>query len=374
VKTFNFKETNSKISLQKNINQSFINPISSAVDFDDYKNTNNLFKNLIYDQSSIQKLESLIRKIISNHQDILSQANLPDQINIEFLRISRISQLKHYFSKDKVNEPYANSSQERSYSLESPIIRIATDFVKDSSNENYAKFGHKFLDTLRDNFADFNKEKTKKIITELTFLHELGHIIFNSKIKHTFLKYGYEVSGEKLATFKRIARLINEGFSDGISAYITNLDFPNDNVIENYKSVRYTTKKELENNISYYNVSEIFNKLNGISKVKLIDDIFDIALQNGLNVVQEGINKYPIFEKKLKADLKILHNKNIFIYDENKTIMKNLEDNIHQQLKEQFSPLFIRPQEKLKVSNNIISTLNRFRVNNSEQKNKPKIK
>lgn len=200
----------------------------------------------------------------------------------------------------------------------------------------------------------------------------MGHIAFNSKIKHTFLKYGYEVRGEKLLTFKRISRLINEGFADGFCAYITNLDFPNDNIIKKYQKVRRSTKKELENNISYYNISEVFNKLSGISKVKVIDDIFDIALQNGLDILQEGINKYPIFEENLKVDLKILNNQNIFIYDEKKTVVKNLEDNIRQQLQAQFSPLFVKPEKKEKFIDGITSILNKFI--NDNYKNESKIK
>lgn len=150
--TFNFKETNSQISIQKNLSQSVINPISNAVNFDDYKAPNNFFKNLIYDESSVAKLELVIKKSINKHQNILSQANLPEQINIEFLRVSRISQLKHYFSKDKVNEPYADSNQQSSYSSIIPTIRIAIDFIKNFSNEDRGELGHEFLDTLRNNF------------------------------------------------------------------------------------------------------------------------------------------------------------------------------------------------------------------------------
>jgi hypothetical protein len=371
---FKFKETNSIISLQKSSNKSVINPIADAANFDDYKVPNNFFKNIVYDQSSIQKLESSIRKIINSHQNILLQADLPEQIDIEFLRVSRLKQLLHHFSKNKIDEPYAESSQKASYSSEAPVIKIATDFIKDFSDDNREKFGHKFLDTLRSNFADSNKDKTKEIITELTFTHELGHIAFNSKIKHTFLKYGYEIKGEKLPNFKRAARLINESFADGFCAYVTNIDFPNDNIIEKYQNVRLSTKTEVKDNISYYNISQVFNSLNGISKINAIDDIFEIALQNGLNVVKEKISQSPIFEAKLKKDLAILDSNNIFQYNNNESVVKNLEQNLRQQLKEQFSPLFVKPKEKEECIYNIGFILNKFRNNNSEKDNKIKPK
>lgn len=153
-------------------------------------------------------------------------------------------------SWNKNKKTYAEIKQPKSYSNNNPKIIISTDFVQDFFNINFRILGHDFLDKLRKEFNNRDKEKTKQIITELTFLHELGHIVFNSKIQHTFLKYGYEIKDEKLPTIKNFSRLINEGFADGFCTYLTKLDFPNDEFFFKYKKIRETTEIEKINNLT----------------------------------------------------------------------------------------------------------------------------
>lgn len=194
-----------------------------------------------FDKINTKKLEETISNIIEKHVKILSQANLPDKINIEFIRKTRLEQFFHSLSWNKNQKTYAEIQQPKSYSEKNPKILISTDFVQDFFNINFAKFGHSFLSALRKEFSSNDKEKTKEIITKLTFLHELGHIVFNSKIQHTFLKYGYEVKDEKLPTIQNFSRLINEGFADGFSTYLTKLDFPKEEIFYKYKKVREIT-------------------------------------------------------------------------------------------------------------------------------------
>lgn len=353
-------------------------------------------KKITYDQNSVTKLEQIIKQIANKHSRILSQANLPEQVDIEFIRTSKLEQFFHSLSWNKNKKTYAEIKQPKSYSDKNPKIIISTDFVHGFFNISFRMLGHDFLDKLRKEFNNEDRNKTKGIVTELTFLHELGHIVFNSKIQHTFLKYGYEIKDEKLPTIKNFSRLINEGFADGFCTYLTKLDFPNDNIFFKYKKIRETTefekldkltskqKENAKNNIQVYEVSEIFSRLKLLSNLNVIDEVFNISLQNALKVVGKRIEQSVELKNNLEKELIVLDKHGIFQYNQNTTLIQNLEDNIKQQLNNPFSPLFVKPEVKTvennmgltvkeKCMNKVNCFLNKFRPNNSENQNKFKI-
>ncbi len=348
-----------------------------------------------FDKTNTKKLEEIISKVINKHFNILSQVNLPEKIDIEFLRTGKLEQFFHSLSWNKNKKTYAELKQPKSYSEKIPKIIISTDFVQNFFNINFRIFGHDFLDKLRKEFNNENKEKTKEIVTELTFIHELGHIVFNSKIKHTFLKYGNEIKDEKLPTIKNLSRLINEGFADGFCTYLAKLDFPNEEIFFKYKKVREETeiekldkltpkqKENAKNNIQVYEVVGIFYKIKTISELNVVNDIFEISLQNALKVVGERINQSTELKNNLEKELIILDRHGIFQFNQNKSLIQNLEDNIRFQLNNPFSPLFAKPEVKTienneeltlkeKCINKINYFLNKFRKNTDQNDNKLK--
>lgn len=196
--TFRFVSSSSKLTLQtENVNVSY-DVTQKRLTNKSEININKFFKEIIDDKPSINTLETIIKDSINFHAETISKANLPKQIDIEFIRTSRLEQLIHALNPNKIKEPYGNSTIRASTSDKFPIIRISTDFVKDFYQFDSPKFGHPFIDKLKD---EFNTSNDKKIITELTFLHELGHIVFDEKIKNTFLKRCYELNNEKYLIF-----------------------------------------------------------------------------------------------------------------------------------------------------------------------------
>jgi hypothetical protein len=346
-----------------------------------------------FDKINTKKLEEVISSIINKHLKILSQANLPDKIDIEFIRTKKLEQFFHSLSWNKNKKTYAEIKQPKSYSDKNPKIIISTDFVQDFFNINFSIFGHEFLGQLRKEFNNSDNKKTKQIITELTFFHELGHVVFNSKIQHTFLKYGYEVKNEKLPTIKNFSRLINEGFADGFCTCLTNLDFPNEEIFFKYKKIRETTefekldkltpkqKENAKNNIQIYEVSEIFGNLKLLSNLNIINEVFNISLQNALKVINERINQSAALKNNLEKELVLLDRHGIFQYNQNKNLIQNLEDNVKEQLNNPFSPLFVKPEGKSiqnneqltikeKCMNKMNCFLDKFRNNTSSNDNK----
>lgn len=349
-----------------------------------------------FDKENTKKLEEIISNILNKHVKILSQANLPEKIDIEFLRTEKLEQFLHSLNWNKNKKAYAEIKQPKSYSEKNPKILMSTDFVQDFFNINFTKFGNSFLNVLRKEFKNKDKEKTKEIITELTFLHELGHIVFNSKIQHTVLKYGYEVKEEKLPTIQSFSRLINEGFADGFCAYLTKLDFSKEEIFYKYKKIREITefekinkltpeqKENAKNNIQVYEVYQIFSRLKTMTNLNVVDDIFNISLQNALKVTGERINQSAELKNNLEKEFIILDKNGIFQYNQNKSLIQNLEDNIKQQLNNPFSPLFVKPEVKSvesdvpltikeKCINKMNCFLNKFRSNNSTNENKLKL-
>lgn len=89
----------------------------------------------------------------------MSQANLPNQVDIEFVRTKRLEQFFHSLSWNKNKKTYAELQQPKSYSEKNPKILISTDFAQDFFNINFAKFGHSFLSALRKEYSSNDKEK-----------------------------------------------------------------------------------------------------------------------------------------------------------------------------------------------------------------------
>ncbi len=377
---------NKKIQINNGIfEESFVLPNSQPKKLDKNK-FNQTIKKVNFDKVNTKKLEVIISNIIHKHVQILSEANLPEKIDIEFVRTTKLEQFFHVLSWNKNQKTYAELRQPKSYSDKNPKILISTDFVQDFLNLNFGKLGHSFLNALRKEFSSDDKEKTKEIITQLTFLHELGHIAFNSKIKHTFLKYGYEIRNDKLILIKGFSRLINEGFADSFCTYLTQVDFPQEEIIDKYKKVREITEREklnkltpeqkenAKNNIQIYDVYQIFGRLKLMSNLSIVDEIFNISLQNALKVVGERSKQSYELENNLEKELIVLDKHGIFQYNKNKSLVQNLEENIKKQLINPFSPLFVKPEIKLlknieqltikeRFKNKINDFLTKFRKN-----------
>lgn len=124
-----------------------------------------------------------------------------------------------------------------------------------------------------------------------------------------------------------------------------------------------TTNKKYLNQISYYDIEQIFDGLKNISKENLIDELFQLSLKNALTLINNKEKTSEKFSKQLKQDLLILEKHGIFNIDNNKDSIQNIKFNIELQLMEPLPP-------KLNTNNKITLSIFDLRAKYIDKKTK----
>jgi len=338
------------------------------------------------DDKSIKKLENNIIETFT----FLKNNNLipilcPTKINFKFLRDTFIEQEQHKkFQKDEsfkkkiqaeikalkdINTPesleklkkltlvytdYADSKFQESKLNNESIINISTEHVKLFSNINENLNG-KFLNSLRNNFSNipFNicTNNSNKIITELVILHELGHFVSAEKLRGTLIARSHrDISEEtnfpiikktintkdgkkeiEINHMKNISRNILEGFSDSFSVYLTHQHYPNEDIINKYSQSRKETSTDSMDTIKHYDLNNIFKEIEKLPKKHidlLIDDFFNISINNSINITKKLIKDNPTFEQELKSQFEY-YSKDLNIQlNQNKSLIENIEEQL----------------------------------------------
>lgn len=311
-----------------------------------------LFETKTKDDTDYKSIKTLENNIVETFT-FLKNNNLipnlsPSKINFRFLRDSFAEQNTHnkeQFANAKLKDPTLNNE---------PIINISTEHVKLFFNSKNNIKG-KFLHSLRKNFSNipFNisTNNSNKIITELTTLHEYGHFLSAEKLRGTLIsrthrniseENNFPISNKPINTnggkseieinhMKNLARNILEGFSDSFSVYLTQKHYPNENIHEKYSQSRRETSSKSRNTINSYDLNEVFiltSKIKHKNIELLMDDFFNIAINNSINIVKKLIDTNPAFEKELKSQFEYYcKDLNIQLHS-NKSLIENIEEQL----------------------------------------------
>lgn len=366
--------------------------------------------NLNIDETVIATLEEQIRESLSHHRNFLN-ANLPHQVDIEIVREKKTEQLEHYLrhenklffktiqeyflSNEEINrknikDKISAESAQRSYLLENtPRLKLSIDFAKEFNPKKPPKIFDKFLTELRKSIPkNINSEniiEVNKIITELMVLHESSHIILDEKIHETYLKASYELKNKNYngSSIQQFARLIHEGFADGITTFLAKDHYSNSKVIQCYMNARNNTKHKTESKdtLNIYNTTDVIDKVNNTTKINhdnAVNFIFEVAVDNASNRLENKLNSSEKFKNNLINDLNFLESKNCFIFSKDKNIIESLKNNIFEQLNKPLPMMEILTTEgiikpKVQVFKNMDSILSNFRDNTSSNETRLKI-
>lgn len=273
----------------------------------DFQVTKKPINSFLTDYKSINELQNNIIETINFHSIFLSTLSLPEQIDIKFLNSNKLKQIYNGFI---LNEYAANTKTNLNpqNQLIHPLINISTDLVK-YFNKNtpemifqYPLGKDDFLNNFRYYFS--STPEPTKIITEISFLHELGHIYLNKNFKYTILIFALLNSPtEPVHALTQISNNIQETFCDFFATYLTELKHQ-DKIISKYSSVRRNSFKT--NETDYINKYDInFSTLD--STQKNIKDILNLSIEHTLNLVKIELNNHK-FRINLIQDLKNILN------------------------------------------------------------------
>ncbi len=361
-----------------------------------------LFKfNLNVDEKSVNILENNIKESLLFHENFLS-LNLPSKIEVEIVRETKTEQLEHYLRKDnkfffktiqelflskeekdiknKQDKISAESVQTDSLLKNIPRLKLSIDYAKDFNPQKLPLIFDKFLTELRKSVPNSIQSETynesSQIITELMVLHESAHIIFDNKINKTYLKLVYEIKDKTYdgSSLQQFARLIHEGFADGITAYLAKKHYTDGNISQCYRDARDKTKHKTEqkDKLNIYDTVGVIDKViqsNEINQNNAVNIVFELAVDNALNKLQEKLNSSEIFKLSFMHGLKYLQDKkwlNINITN----VVEELKNNILEQLNNPLPIVEILTNEEIikpkkQVCKNMDSILNEFRTNSS---------
>lgn len=160
---------------------------------------------LTKDKKSINLLQSYITECLNFHSNNnLIPTFLSDEVDIKFINETYLSQFINSFKEKEYTARTSNDYKNK-------VILLSTDVV---NNFNTDYFKNDFLNTCRKRI--FGKchdvEKTKKVLTETFFLHELAHQILNAKYVDTMLISGFKIKTIKDNPLKQITMNMQEAF------------------------------------------------------------------------------------------------------------------------------------------------------------------
>ncbi len=332
-------------------------------------------------------------------------------MDIEIVRENKTEQLEHYLRKDNkfffktIQELFlskeekdrknrqdkisAESTQRDSLLGNTPRIKLSTDYAKNFNPQKPPLIFDKFLTELRKSVPNSidskNINESSQIITELMVLHEAAHIILDNKINKTYLKLAYEIKDKNYDgnSLKQFIRLIHEGFSDGLTTYLSKQHYSNSEVSQCYRNARHKTKHKTESKdkLNIYDTIGVIDKSirsNELNQNNVVNVIFELAIDNALNNLEHKLNSSEVFKNNFLKGLTYLESKGCFKFTENRNIIKSLKNNIFEQLNNQL-PInqILLSEEKIKpnmqVFKNMDSILNKFRDNTSSNDNKLKL-
>jgi hypothetical protein len=326
----------------------------------------NKFKDIlklnIKDHISINKLEKNIIETFTFLKNNNLLPNLcPPKINFRFLRDTYSEQIQHYKeqSKDKntvdsIYDKYADSKLSDPEVNKEPIINISTEYVRNAVKLNEGLKG-KFLKSLRKNFSDV--KNGKELILEITILHELGHFISTQLSRDSIISRSHRIEDQEFIGLgiednhmQNISRNILEGFSDCFALYLTQKHHPKINFIDSYAKSRVETLTQKTSSVALYNVSKSFHRIQNIKNENIdliVKEIFNIAVDNALELTNNKINNDPIFKQELESIFDLYSKEPKIGKELNKTLFENIE-------------ILLR---KIPVSNTINANLQKFRNN-----------
>lgn len=327
------------------------------------KTKSNFLTNFNTDESSLDILEKQITESLSHHISFLN-SNLPQQVDIEIVRENKTEQLEHYLRKDNkfffktIQELFlskeekdrknrqdkisAESVQTDSLLGNTPRIKLSTDYAKNFNPQKPPLIFDKFLTELRKSIPNTvqskNTNEFSQVITELMVLHEAAHIILDNKINKTYLKLAYEIKDKNYEgdSLQQFARLIHEGFSDGLTTYLSKQYYTDGNASKCYRDAREKTKNKTEHKdkLNIYNTFGVIDKIinsNEINNENAVNLIFELAVTNALNKFKKKFESSENFKSKVTNDLTFIESQNGINLDKNK-IIDSLRINLFEQL------------------------------------------
>lgn len=313
------------------------------------------------DHKSIKKLENnIIETFTFLKNNNLIPTLLPQKINFRFLRDTYVEQkqhkeeqLKDKYTVDEKFEQYADSKLKDLTLNNEPIINISTEHIKLFVNLNNNLNG-RFLKSLRKEFSDtpiISTNNSNKIITELVILHELGHFISTEKTRGTLITRSHRNIEEennfpivnktvqtrngkkeiKINHILNLSRNILEGFSDCFSTYLTQEHYSNNNIVGKYSKSRKETSTDSMDTIKHYDLNNIFEEIEKLPKKHIdvaINNFFNIAINNSINVTKKLIKDNPKFEEELKSQFEYYSKDLNLQLNSNKSLLENIEEQL----------------------------------------------
>ena len=327
----------SEYDLNSKVNPKEFIPSDDMKPIDNFNYKNLFTKDVIVDKESLQLLENTIKSIFNYHKNNHSlPTNLPQNIGFKFLRVNYFEQGTHLLKEFilRKNEAYGKIHLHDD-KIDGPLIDISTEHVR---NINLLTKNGKFLKALKNNFSNLSEKNS--IITELVVLHEVGHwlsyqVVKNTIISRCYRKYSKEINPpfkkEDINHFYNLVSNTLEGFSDSFSVFLTNQHYSNEDIISKYSQSRKKTSILSSNTIKHYDLNDIFNSISKIQQKHidlLIDDFFNIAIKNSINITKKLINKNPKFEQELKSQFEYYCKDLNIQFNPNKSLIENIEEQL----------------------------------------------
>jgi hypothetical protein len=332
------KLPNLNYDLNSNFKNLIFDPTNIEKELAKSEPKNSLLADLNIDKKSINLLNSTIINMFNYHKNNKSLPTIfPQNIGFNFLRDNYLEQGTHLLKEFllRKNEPYGkiNLYDERS---EGPLINISTEHVR---NINLLTKNGKFLKSLKNNFSNFSEKNS--IITELVVLHEVGHwlsfqTVNNTIISRSFRKYSKEIEPpfkkESINHFYNLVSNILEGFSDCFSVYLTQQHYSDINIILKYSNTRKETSTLSSSTIKHYDLNNILKQIENLPQKNidlLIDDFFNISINNSINITKKLIDKNSKFEQELKLQFEYYAKDLGIILNQNNSLIENIMEQLN---------------------------------------------
>lgn len=361
---FNFLDTNSTIVISENksnINTFVTNPPEEFTPTNQIKTkkNNSLSKSIFFDTKAINQLQLDITECLNYHSNLNLIPNyLPGEIDVRFLNTNYFTQIINAFQNKEKTALTSNNFKNK-------LILLSADLINDFNPEY---LNNNFLDICRKRIFGKCKdiEKTKKILIETYFLHELAHQILNTKYVDTILISGFNTKTIQDNALKQITDNIQEAFCDSFSTYLTNIKYPEMEIIKRFSIIREEDNKTNNKNYTIlpYNISEAIKEVQHINENdidKLVDVLLENTITHTLHLTHQALldDKNIEFKENLCENLtKITLSKQLDL-SSNQNILKTLRKELlinnpvpQSDLDEQKSLMFKMKQFRKKLTKN----------------------